>query len=261
MDVSPSAMSESTAVRTVLVTGSARRIGAAIVRRLHASGWNTAIHYGSSAEEARALVAELDHQRPGRAAAFPADLRDEHAGPNLVQAVRAKFGGLHALVNNASSYFPGPLGSITAAAVDELVATNLKAPLLLTQAAWQAGGLQGVVNLLDAHSRSQPRVGFAAYTAAKDGLWSLTESLAVELAPVVRVNGVALGHIAATVRTLPSAAERIDLIDKATQLPRVPMGRFGDETDVAEAVDWLLSDAARYITGTVITIDGGRRLA
>ena len=165
-----------------------------------------------------------------------------------------------ALVNNASSYFATPLGQITAAAIDELVATNLKSPLLLIQAAQAAGALRSVVNLLDVHSRDQPRVGFAPYTAAKAGLWTLTEALAVEMAPAVRVNGVALGHIAAETRDPPSEAERIDLIDKALQRDHLPLGRFGTPEDVAAAVAWLLSAEASYVSGAVLAVDGARRL-
>lgn len=243
-----------------LVTGAARRVGAAIARRLHADGWRVAIHCGRSRDEADALAATLNAQRAGSAAVFAADLRDEHAAAQLIAAVQAQLGAPRALVNNASSYFATPMGSITGAAIDELVATNLKAPLLLTQAAHASGALRAVVNLLDVHSRHQPRAGFSAYTAAKDALWALTESLAVELAPTVRVNGVALGHIAAEVRDPPTEAEQVDLADKAAQLGHIPLARFGTPQDVAAAVAWLLSDEAGYVSGVVIPVDGARRL-
>jgi pteridine reductase len=246
---------------TVLVTGAARRIGAAIARRLHAAGWQVAIHCQYSTQEADALCAELLARRSGSAAVFAADLRDETACEALLARVAAHYGPVQALVNNASSYFATAIGGIAAADIDELVATNLKAPLLLTQAAHATGALQAVVNLLDSHTRYQPRAGFSAYTAAKDGLWALTETLAVELAPTVRVNGVALGHIAAEVGAPPSVSEQIDLADKAAQLPRVPLARSGRPEEVAAAVAWLLSDEAAYITGAILPVDGGRRLA
>ena len=245
----------------VLVTGAARRIGAAIARRLHADGWRVAIHCGASRAEADALAAALNAARAGSAAVFAADLRAPDAAMQLIAAVQAGLGAPTALVNNASSYFATPLGGVTSEAIDELLATNLKAPLLLTQAATAAGSLCGVVNLLDAHSRHQPRPGFAAYSAAKDALWALTESLAVELAPGVRVNGVALGHIAAEVHEPPSESERLDLADKAAQIGRIPLARFGTPQEVAAVVSWLLSDEASYVSGAIIPVDGARRLA
>lgn len=244
-----------------LVTGAARRIGAAIAARLHAEGYTLALHCHASVLEAQALADQLNALRPGSAAVFAADLRHAEACAGLVTAVNRQLGAPSLLVNNASGYYATPVGSITAAAIDDLFASNARAPLLLVQAAVAAGALRGVVNLLDAHTRSQPRPGFAAYTAAKDALWALTELLALELAPAVRVNGVALGHIAAAVRAVPSEAELLDLADKALQLPRVPLARYGTETDAANAVAWLASEASSYLTGTVIPVDGGRRLA
>lgn len=250
------------AAPVVLVTGAARRLGAAIARRLHADGWRLAIHCQASQQEAHELAATLDAARPGSVAVFPADLRDAEACAALPGEVRARMGTAPAaLVNNASSYFATPIAALRAADIDELVATNLRAPLLLTQAALAAGGLRAVVNLLDAHTRRQPRAGFAAYTAAKDGLWAITETLAVELAPAVRVNGLALGHIEAEVHADPSAAERLDLLDKGAQLPRIPLGRFGRPEEVGAAVAWMLSDQASYLSGAVIPLDGARRLA
>lgn len=243
-----------------LVTGAARRVGAAIVRGLHAEGWRVAIHCAQSRAEADALAATLNAQRDGSAAVFPADLRDPRAIAPLLASVSHTLAAPQALVNNASSYYPTPLADLTMEQVQELMATNAIAPLLLTQAAAATGALRSVVNLLDVHARHQPRAGLSAYTAAKAALWSLTESLAVELAPTVRVNGVALGHILAEVRDPPTESEQLDLADKATQLARVPLGRYGQPQEVARAVCWLVSDAASYLTGTVLPIDGGRRL-
>lgn len=243
-----------------LVTGAARRIGAAIARALHAQGYRVALHYWQSASEAQALAQQLNILRPGSAVALCADIRVAHFAEALVAGVSQQLGPPTLLVNNASSYFPTPFGSITAAQLLELSQTNLHAPLLLTQAAQAAGGLRAVVNLLDTHSRHQPRAGFAAYTVAKDALWALTELLAVELAPQVRVNGVALGHIAAEVHSPPLPSEAADLHDKASQLPRVPLGRAGTPSDVAAAVVWLASDSAAYVTGSIVTVDGGRHL-
>lgn len=245
----------------VLVTGAARRVGAAIARRLHADGWRVAIHCQASQHEAQELADTLNRQRPRSAAVFAADLRDPAACSALPARVGRELGLPAALVNNASSYFPTPLAELRAEQIDELVATNLRAPLLLVQAAQAAGALKAVVNLLDAHTRQQPRPGLSAYTAAKDGLWALTEVLALELAPAVRVNGIALGHIAAEVHAEPTESERIDLLDKDAQLPRIPLRRFGRPDEVAAAVSWLLSEQAGYLSGAVIPLDGARRLA
>lgn len=245
-----------------LVTGAARRIGAAIARALHADGFQIALHYQNSGREAAALAAELNALRPNSAAAFQADIRVAAACEALPARVAAHFAApVCLLVNNASSYTPAALAETTAVLFDELIATNARAPLLLSKAAMAGGGLKQIINLLDTHSRSQPRAGFAAYTAAKDALWALTEVLAVELAPGVRVNGVALGHIAAETRAVPSAAELVDLADKALQIPRVPLGRAGRVEDVAAAVAWLAGPHSSYLTGSILTLDGGRRLA
>jgi len=244
-------MNDAQGAPVALVTGAARRVGAAIARRLHADGWRVAIHCQASRQEADALAAALNAQRAGSAMVFTADLRDAAACSALPQQVALAFGAPTALVNNASSYFPTPLSQLTAAQIDDLVATNLRAPLLLVQATQATGALRAVVNLLDAHTRQQPRPGLSAYT----------EVLAVELAPEVRVNGLALGHIDAEVHSQPSEAEALDLLDKQTQLPHIPLGRFGRPDEVAAAVSWLLSEQSAYVSGAVIPIDGARRLA
>jgi pteridine reductase len=255
-------MSPTTTAPIALVTGAARRIGAAIARALHADGYQLALHYQTSVGEATALAAEFNQARPDSAAIFQADIRAVAACEALPARVAGHFSApVSLLVNNASSYTPAALGQTSAALFDDLIATNARAPLLLSKAALAGGGLQQIINLLDTHSRSQPRAGFAAYTAAKDALWALTEVLAVELAPTVRVNGVALGHIAAEVRAQPSAAELTDLTDKALQIPRVPLGRAGSADEVAAAVAWLAGANSRYLTGSILTLDGGRRLA
>lgn len=245
----------------VLVTGAGRRIGAAIARRLHGDGWRVALHCGQSRELALAAAEDFNARRVDSAAVFEQDLRAAEAATALVTAVQVRMGAVNAVVNNASSYFATPVGSITAVQIDDLLSTNFKAPLLLIQAAAQAAGLRQVVNLLDAHSRHQPRSGFSAYTAAKDALWALTEALAVELAPAVRVNGVALGHILAEVSDPPSAAEQLDLDDKRAQLGRVPLQRYGTPQEVAAAVSWLLSAEAAFVSGSILTLDGARHLA
>lgn len=238
----------------VLVTGAARRIGAAIVRSLHADGWNCVIHANRSHAEGCALADALNAARADSAAVERADLREAGAIERLAAVAQARWGRLDALVNNASSYYRTPLGTITAEQIDELVASNLRAPLLLIQACaarMRAGG--AVVNIVDAQLQ-RPMVGYSAYYAAKAGLRMLTETLALELAPRIRVNGVAPGHmIWATHGDMSEAEQKVELA-------RIPLGRLGGAEEVARAVRYLLSADAAFVTGAVLPVDGGLRL-
>ena len=238
---------------TALVTGAARRIGACIAETLHRAGANVAIHYRGSATEAEALVADLSERRAGSAKAFQADLHDTASLPSLVAAVTDWSGRLDILVNNASSFYPTPLGTITLDQWEDLVGTNLKAPLFLAQAASPAlSSSRGViVNLVDIHAR-RPLSDHPVYGPAKAGLAMLTRSLAKDLAPEVRVNGVAPGAI-----LWPE-----DGMSEETQgkiLAQVPLGRQGAPSEIAECVLYLVRDAT-YVTGQVIAVDGGRSL-
>ncbi len=238
--------------RAVLITGAARRVGGAIARELHAAGASVMLHYRSSARAAGALAAELNALRPGSAACLPADLLDMEALPRLVADTVARFGRLDALVNNASSFFPTPLGGIGLDAWDDLVGSNLKAPLFLTQAA--APHLRerrgAVVNITDIHAE-RPLAGYPLYCAAKAGLLGLTRALALELAPEVRVNAVAPGPILWPDDGAFDSAARRDIV--AHTLLR----REGSPADIARTVRFLLDDAP-YVTGQVINVDGGR---
>ncbi|HKY90683.1 MAG TPA: pteridine reductase [Nevskiaceae bacterium] len=239
----------------VLVTGAAKRIGAAIARTLHAGGARVVLHYRSSRGEAQPLARALEAARPDSSALVAADLLDLGAIDRLAQTAHARWGRLDALVNNASSYFATDLATLTGAQFDDLVGTNLKAPLFLSRACAPLladGGC--IVNIIDIHAR-KPLKGFAPYLAAKAGLWTLTEALALELAPRVRVNGVAPGHMlwAADPQFSPERAD--------AELRRVPMGRLGGEQEIARAVRFLLSSEAAYINGAVLPVDGGLRLA
>jgi pteridine reductase len=238
----------------VLVTGAAQRIGAEIARVLHADGWRVVIHYRSSAEAAIALAAELNSARSDSAALVQADLGEPAAVTAAVDAARACWGGLDALVNNASSYFPTPLASLDAEAVDDLLGSNLRAPLFAIRAFARESEKGAVVNIIDVHAR-RVRKNYAPYLAAKSGLWTLTEALALELAPRVRVNAVAPGHIIWAVNSV------LDDEARRREAARIPMARLGEPADIARAVRFLLSDDAAYITGAVLPVDGGVRLA
>lgn len=236
-----------------LVTGAARRIGAAIARALHADGYDLALHHHASAHEAAALAAELEHVRPGSVLRLGADLVDLDALPGLVGAVVARFGRLDALVNNASAFFPTPLASATIAQAQALFAVNALAPWQLAQAAAPhlAAARGAIVNLADIHAE-RPLREHALYGASKAALVYLTQALALELAPDVRVNAIAPGAILWPEQGKPDAAR--DAI-----LARVPLARTGTPEEVAAAVRWLVREAT-YTTGQVLRLDGGRSL-
>jgi len=246
-------MNESLSGKVALVTGGARRLGAAIVRRLHAAGACVLVHYRDSDAEATQLVAELNALRPKSAAKVKAELLAPVAPRALVLAARDAFGRLDILVNNASSFFPVPLGAVEASHWEELVGSNLRAPLFICQeAAPELTRVEGaIVNIVDIHAE-RPLKGYAVYSTAKGGLAALTRSLALELAPRVRVNGVAPGAVAWPEDDQISAAERERI------LATTPLGRTGSPEDVAQAVHFLA--CAPFVTGQILAVDGGRSL-
>ncbi len=241
------------AEKVVLVTGAARRIGAAIVTRLHENGARVAIHFRGSADDAAALAARLNAAREDSARTFQADLLDTAALPRLVDDVAAWRGRLDGLVNNASTFYPTPVGEISEAHWDDLVGSNFKAPLFLSQAA--VGELRktrgGIVNIVDIHAR-RPLRDHAVYGPAKAALAMLTRSLARDLAPEIRVNGVSPGAILWPEDGMSDAV-------KQTILRQVPLGRPGDPDDIAGCVLYLLRDAG-YVTGQIVAVDGGRSI-
>ena len=241
----------------VLVTGAARRVGAEIARALHAAGARVAIHYRSSAPAALALAAELNAAQPDgageSAVVFVADLLDSAALPALVESVVQRFGRLDALVNNASSFFATEVGAVDAAAWDDLIGSNLKAPLFLAQAAAphleRSGGC--IVNITDIHAE-RPLKGYPLYCAAKAGLLGLTRALALELGPRVRVNAVAPGTI-----EWPQDKNDFPPAERKAIIAHTLLKRIGSPADIARTVKFLVFDAP-YVTGQVINVDGGR---
>ena len=237
-----------------LITGAAKRVGATIARTLHGAGYDLVLHYRRSRAEMDALCAELDQARAESTLALAADLADLDALPALIESGVRHFGRLDALVNNASSFFPTPIGSVTPAQWDDLFGSNARAPLFLAQAAAphlkRAHG--AIVNLIDIYAQ-RPLVGHAVYCMAKAALATLTLALARDLAPEVRVNGVAPGVV-----LWPEAGK--SYADQAQLLARTPLQRAGAPEDVAAAVLFLLRDAA-FTTGQILAVDGGRSLA
>ena len=240
----------------VLVTGGAKRVGAAIVRAAHAAGARVVVHCHRSRGEADRLAAELEAARPGSAAVVQADLLDAGALEGLVERAVAAYGRLDGLVNNASTFHPTPVGGVDAGAWEDLAGTNLRAPLFLSQAAAphlrQARG--AIVNIVDIHAE-RPLPGFLAYTVAKSGLAGLTRALAVELAPEVRVNGVSPGAI-----LWPEGGEAFPPAERERITVQTPLRRTGTPEDIAGAVKYFLFDAP-FVTGQVLAVDGGRSLA
>ncbi len=241
--------------KVVLVTGGAKRVGAAICGMLHGAGASIAVHYRSSRAEADALVSRLNGLRPGSAQAVQADLLHTQELPAMVQETIQRFGRLDAVVNNASSFFPTPLGEIADAQWDDLIGTNLKAPLFLAQAA--ASELRrnhgAIVNIVDIHAE-RPMQGHLLYSVAKTGLSGLTRALAQELAPFVRVNAVAPGVI-----LWPEEGDWQDEERRRRIIAHTLLKREGEPADIARTVLFLLRDAP-YITGQMLAVDGGRSI-
>ena len=242
--------------KVVLVTGGAKRVGAAICRRLHAAGARLMLHYRSSAGEARLLQAELNGARPDSVSLIQADLLDLAKLPSLVDQTVLRFGRLDALVNNASSFYSTVMGEIEPEQWDDLMGTNVRAPLFLAQAAAvplrKAQG--AIVNISDIHAE-RPLRHYVVYSTAKAVLAGLTRALARELAPDVRVNAVAPGPI-----LWPEGNDTFDEVSRQRIISHTPLRREGTPDDIARTVHFLLADAP-YVTGETINVDGGRGIA
>ena len=239
--------------KVVLVTGGAKRVGAAICRRLHAAGALLAVHFRSSEQEALELQKQLNKLRPKSAAVFQADLLEQKDLPHLVHKVIKKFGRLDALVNNASSFYATPLADIDERQWHDLLGTNLRAPLFLAQAAAAELRRQHgcIVNIVDIHAE-RPMHGHLLYSVAKAGLVALTRGLAQEMAPQVRVNAVAPGVI-----IWPEGEAWKDQEQRRKIVAHTLLKREGEPDDIARTVAFLIQDAP-YITGQIIAVDGGR---
>jgi len=240
--------------KVAIVTGAARRIGAVIAGTLHKEGFNVLVHYRSSGTEAQQLVDELNGLSANTATSHCADLCDEESASQLVDLAIEKWGRVDLLVNNASVFFPTPVGKITADAIGKLFATNVQAPLLLAQAACPhlRKNKGSIINIVDIYS-SIAHKDHSAYCASKAALNMLTRSLATDLAPDVRVNGVSPGAI-----LWPETGEPLPDDIKNDLLAKIPLNRKGNADDISGAVLYLAN--AEYVTGHIINVDGGRSL-
>jgi pteridine reductase len=239
--------------KTALVTGGARRVGAEIVRQLHASGANVVIHCHRSVEPARSLARDLEAARPASTLLVTADLLEVDRFPEIISSVRSRFNSLDVLINNASTFYPTPVGSITPSQWADLMGTNLKAPLFLAQAAASelrsAHGL--LLNIVDIHGL-RPLRDYSVYSTAKAGLIQLTRALARELAPEVRVNAIAPGPV-----LWPEAAAELSAERQRDIIERTLLKRHGSPGDIARTVLFFATEAP-YITGQILAVDGGR---
>jgi pteridine reductase len=237
--------------KTALITGAARRVGATIARKLHAAGANVVVHYRSSSEAATTLARELNAVRPDSVVPFEADLMDLNQLQTLPAVATSNFGSLDILVNNASTFYPTPVGDITEIDWNDLIGTNLKAPLFLSQAAASALRISNglIVNIADIHG-IRPLRRHPVYSVAKAGVITLTRSLARELGPAVRVNAVSPGPVMWPEDGMDRALQA-EIIDKTA------LKRSGSADDVARAVLFFATEAP-FVTGQILAVDGGR---
>ena len=248
-----------TAAKVALVTGSAKRLGREIILTLHQAGFRVIVHCRQSAMEAEQLCQQLNMIKPDSACWLSADLNDDHVLRELAAKVPACFGRLDLLVNNASSFYPTPVDTATLSQWDDLFGSNVKAPFFLTQAlAPQLSKQNGcVINLVDIHA-DKPLAQHSVYCMAKAALVMMTKSLARELAPTIRVNGIAPGAILWPEMQPSAAIPTLTEQDKAGILAQIPLGQLGQPTDIAQTVLFLATSS--YITGQILAVDGGRSL-
>jgi pteridine reductase len=241
--------------KVALVTGAARRVGAAIARRLHGAGAQLMLHYRSAERDAHVLQSELNAVRASSVTLVQADLLQIAGLPELVKNTLARFGRLDVLVNNASTFYATPLGAIGEREWDDLVGTNLKVPLFLAQAAAPALRKSAgcIVNIVDIHA-DRPLKNYAVYSIAKAGLAGLTRALARDLGPEVRVNGVAPGAV-----MWPDDDQHFDAVTRQRIVSNTPLKRAGAPEDIAAAVLYFAAGAS-FVTGQILAVDGGRTI-
>ena len=241
--------------KVILITGGAKRVGSAICRQLHAQGANLVIHYRSSQEEAEVFRDSLEAIRPQSVLLIKAALLNVDQFPNLIEQIVLHFGQLDVLVNNASSFFSTPIGKFTDEAWHDLIGSNLKAPLFLSQAAapYLIKQKGCIINIVDIHV-DYPLKNHVIYNCAKGGLAALTRSLALELAPDIRVNGVSPGPI-----LWPLTGDWANASVQQEIIDRTLLKRCGEPEDIAKAVNYLINDAP-FVTGQIIAVDGGRSI-
>ena len=249
---------ETAAVKTALITGGAKRIGAVTTEILHQAGYNVIIHCRLSRESADALAQQLNDKRKNSAKVIQQDLNNETIYNHLIEQAYGCWGRLDILINNASSFYPTPVGSITLDDWNNLINSNMKAPLFLSQAAapYLKKTQGNIINMIDVHAQ-RPMKLHTVYCAAKAGLAMLTMSLAKELGPDIRVNGVAPGAI-----LWPENNTQDGDMPEHTKnmiLQRTSLKRPGEPIDIAKTILFLARDAD-YITGQIIAVDGGRSL-
>jgi len=245
-------VSNALAIPVALVTGSSQRLGAHIARVLHARNMRVVIHYNKSSSDARELAEQLESVRPESTLCVKADLKEPSSAQSIMDEIRLKWGRLDLLVNNAALFYPTPVSEATDIQWDELMAVNLRAPWLLTQASLPLFGTNNgcIINIVDIYAE-RPKPYYGVYCSAKSGLVGLTRAMACELAPKIRVNAVAPGAI---LWHEGSTDHEQSLI-----LKNIPLGRIGTMDDIANAVCYLAD--AQYVTGQVLNVDGGRSIA
>jgi pteridine reductase len=240
--------------KSALITGAANRIGAQISRTLHENGANLIIHYRNSDTAAKSLAQELNSRRTDSAITLQADLGDIKSLPILTQKAVDAFGRLDILINNASSFYPTPVGEIDHQHWNDLIDSNFKAPLFLSQACYprlrENNGV--IINMLDIYA-STPLKNHSLYCSAKAANQMLVKSLALDMAPKVRVNGIAPGAI-----LWPQQSDAAELEAQQKILDQIPLKRTGDPESIAKTVMFLITND--YVTGEIIRVDGGRLL-
>lgn len=253
---SPESTATTTDAKAIFITGSAKRVGAAIARALHIAGANIILHCNHSRQEADLLLSELNTLRAQSAALVQGDLLATNALKGLIDQAHSCFGRLDGLVNNASSFYATPIGKITEDDWLDLLGSNLKAPLFLSQAAapYLRETSGSIVNIVDIHV-DRPLKDFIVYNAAKAGLAGLTRSLALDLGPAIRVNGVSPGAI-----MWPDGSDDYPEAERERIVNQTPLKRVGSADDIAGAVKYLMLDAP-YVTGQILAVDGGRAIA